>query len=182
MIALTGLSSQLTLLLWMTFLIPHVLASPQSAPFPDISFRDFSDFIINNFGEKISLPTVFMMLLSMTNNTKLLSLHFKQNPGPKATSWIKCLARAIIEQLGDNNAETLFSEHELSMFKNATARESNVSSLAVKLGGFSHLLGLYPYNNKQKFTGTLKHISHSSIQPALLICPNSSVCLTAGCG
>jgi hypothetical protein len=68
------------------------------------------------------------------------------------------------------------------MFKNATARESNVSSLAVKLGEFSHLLGLYPYNNKQKFTGTLKRISHSSIQPALLICPNSSVCLTAGCG
>ena len=68
------------------------------------------------------------------------------------------------------------------MFKNATARESDVSSLAVKLGTFSHLLGLYPYNNKQKFTGTLQCISHSSIQPALLICPNSSVCLTAGCG
>ncbi|KIJ92679.1 hypothetical protein K443DRAFT_113196, partial [Laccaria amethystina LaAM-08-1] len=144
--------SQLALLLWMTFLIPHVLASPQSAPFPDIGFQEFRDFIINNFGNKISLPTVTMMLLSMTNNTELLSLHFKQNPGSKATSWIKCLARAIIEQLGDNNADTLFSEYELSMFKNATARESNVSSLAVKLGEFSHLLGFYPFNNKQKFT------------------------------
>ena len=182
MIACTGLSSQLALLLWMSFLIPHVLGSPQSAPFPDIGFQDFSDFIINNFGNKISLPTVIMMLLSMTNNTELLSLHFKQNPGSKATSWIKCLAHPIIEQLGDNTAETLFSETELSMFKNATARESNVSSLAVKLGAFSHLLGLYPYNNKQRFTGTLQRISHSSIQPALLICPNSSVCLTAGCG
>ena len=164
MIACTGLSSQLALLLWMIFLIPHVLASPQSAPFPDIGFQDFSDFIINNFGNKISLPTVIMMLLSMTNNTELLSLHFKQNPGSKATSWMKCLARAIIEQLGDNTAETLFSETELSMFKNATARESDVSSLAVKLGAFSHLLGLYPYNNKQRFTGTLQRISHSSIQ------------------
>jgi hypothetical protein len=182
MITCTGLSSQLALLLWMIFLIPHVLASPQSAPFPDIGFQEFSDFIINNFGNKISLPTVIMMLLSMTNNPELLSLHFKQNPGSKATSWIKCLARAIIEQLGDNNADTLFSEYELSMFKNATARESNVSSLAVKLGEFSHLLGFYPFNNKQKFTGTLQRISHSSIQPALLICPNSSVCLTAGCG
>jgi hypothetical protein len=89
---------------------------------------------------------------------------------------------AIIEQLGDNNADTLFSEYKLSKFKNATARESNISSFAVKLGELSYLLGLYPYNNKQKFTGTLQHISHSSIQPALLIFPNSSVCLTAGCG
>ncbi|EDR09218.1 uncharacterized protein LACBIDRAFT_326641 [Laccaria bicolor S238N-H82] len=144
--------SQLSLLLWMAFLIPHALASPQSAPFPDIGFQDFSEFIINNFGDKISLPTVMMMLLSMTNNTELLSLHFKQSPGSNATSWIKCLARAIIEQLGDNDADTLFSENELSMFKNATARENNVSSLAVKLVEFSHLLGLYPYNNKQKFT------------------------------
>jgi hypothetical protein len=181
MIACTGLSSQLALLLWMLFLIPCVLASPQAAPFPDIGFQEFSDFIINKFGEKISLPTVIMMLLSMTNNTELLSLHFKQNPGSKATSWIKCLARAIIEQLGDNNADTLFSQSELSMFKNANARESNVSSLSMKLVEFSHLLGLYPYNNKQKFTGTLRRRSHSCIQPALLICPNSSVCLTAGC-
>ena len=44
MIACTGLSSQLALLLWMSFLIPHVLGSPQSAPFPDIGFQDFSDF------------------------------------------------------------------------------------------------------------------------------------------
>ena len=94
----------------MIFLIPHILASPQSTPFPDIGFQDFNDFIINNFGNKISLPTVIMMLLSMANNTVLLSLHFKQNPGSKATSWIKSLACAIIEQLGDNTAETLFSE------------------------------------------------------------------------
>jgi hypothetical protein len=42
-------------------------------------------------------------------------------------------------------------------------------------------LELYPYNQKQKFTGTLKPVSHDSIQPALLICPRSSVCLTSGC-
>jgi hypothetical protein len=124
MIACTGLSSQLALLLWMTSLIPCGLASPQAAPFPDIGFQEFSDFIINKFGEKISLPTVIMMLLSMTNNTELFSLHFKQKPRSKATSWIKCLARAIIEQLGDNNADTLFSQSELSMFKNPNARDS----------------------------------------------------------
>jgi len=71
-------------------------------------------------------------------------LHFKQDAGSKATSWIKCLACGIIQQLGPDNAETLFTETELSLFT----------------------------------TSTLKPISHSSIQPACLICPNSSVCLT----
>jgi hypothetical protein len=181
MIACTALSSQLALLFWISLWIPYVMASPQSSPFPDIVFKDFSDFIISNFGEKISLPTVIMMLLSMTNNTELLSLHFKQNSGSRATSWMRCLARAIMEQLGDNNISTLFSDSEFSMFTTATTKHTDVASFAVKLSDFSKLLGLYPYSNRGKFTGTLQHISHSSIQPALVICPNSSVCLTAGC-
>lgn len=118
----------------------------------------------------------------MTNNTELLSLHFKQDKsGSKATAWIKCLSRAILEQLGSDNADTLFSESELSMFDSATTRDRDVASLSMKLSEFSQLLGLYPYKNKNKFTGTLPPISHSSIQPARLICPNSSVCLTKGC-
>jgi CxC5 like cysteine cluster associated with KDZ transposases len=53
--------------------------------------------------------------------------------------------------------------------------------LAAKLSEFSQALELYPYNQRQKFTETLEPISHDSIQPALLICLNSSVCLTEGC-
>jgi hypothetical protein len=178
----TALSSQLALLFWVSLLIPHVMASPQSAPFPDIDFKDFSDFIISNFGQKISLPTVTMVLLSITHNTELLSLHFKQDQaGSRATLWIKCLSRAILEQLGSDNADTLFSESELSMFATATTKHRDVASLSLKLSELSQLLGLYPYNKKKKFTGTLQPISHSSIQPACLICPNSSVCLTKGC-
>ena len=181
-LACTALSSQLALLFWILLLIPHVMASPQSAPFPDIVFKDFSDFIISNFGHKISLPTVIMVLLSMTNNTELLSLHFKQDKGgSRATSWIKCLSRAILEQLGSDDADTLFSESELSMFETATTKDRDVASLSIKLSDFSQLLGLYPYNEKKKFTGTLQPISHNSIQPARLICPQSSVCLTKGC-
>ena len=109
----TALSSQLALLFWVSLLIPYVIASPQSAPFPDIDFKDFSDFIISNFGQKISLPTVIMVLLSMTHNTELLSLHFKQDKaGSRATLWIKCLSCAILE-LGSDNADTLFLESEL---------------------------------------------------------------------
>ena len=74
--AFTSLGPQL--LLGLVF-IPYVMASPQSGHFPSIAFKDFSDFILGNFGPTISLPTVIMLLLSMTNNTELLSLHFKQN-------------------------------------------------------------------------------------------------------
>ena len=157
------------------------MASHQSGSFPTIAFKDFSDFILGNFGPTISLPTVITLLLSMTNNPELLSLHFKQAEKSKSTSWIKCLARAVKEQLGDDNTKTLFSEAELSLFETSTTRDPDITSLAEKLGQFSQVLEIYPYNQKRKFTGTLQSISHDCIKPALLICPISAVCLTAGC-
>ena len=178
MVFTTSLGLQLPLAL---LFIPHVLASPQSGPFPSIAFKDFSDFILGQFGPRISLSTVIVLLLSMTNNTELLSLHFKQDPKGGSTSWIRCLARAIKEQLGADVTKTLFSESDLSQFDTATTRELDITTLAAKLSQFSQALEIYPYNQNKKFTGTLKPISHDSIQPALLICPNSSACLTAGC-
>jgi hypothetical protein len=161
--------------------IPHVVASPELGSFPSIAFKDFSDFILGKFGPTISLTTVITLLLSMTNNTELVSLHFKQAEKGGSTAWMKCLARAIREQLGADSTQTLFSDSELSRFEVTTTRDSEDISLATKLSEFSQILGLYPYNKRQKFTGTLNHISHDSIQPALLICPKSSVCLTSGC-
>ena len=167
------------------FFIPFVMASRQSGSFPSIAFKDFSDFILGNFGPTISLPTVITILLSITNNTELLSLHFKQAEKSRSTStstsWIRCLARAVKEQLGEENTKTLFSEAELSIFETATIRDRDITSLAAKLGQFSQALEIYPYNQRGKFTGTLQSISHDCIKPALLICPNSAVCLTAGC-
>jgi hypothetical protein len=140
----TALSSQLALLFWVSLLIPYVIANPQSAPFPDIDFKDFSDFIISNFGQKISLPTVIMVLLSMTHNTELLSLHFKQDKaGSRATLWIKCLSHAILEQLGSDNADTLFLESELSMFETTTAKHRDVASLSMKLSELSQLFNTF---------------------------------------
>ena len=161
--------------------IPYVAASPEVGSFPSIAFKDFSDFILGNFGPTISLTTVITLLLSMTNNTELISLHFKQAEKGGSTAWMKCLARAIKEQLGPDRTQTLFSEFELSVFETTITRDSDDISLAKKLSNFSQILELYPYKERRKFTGTLNHISHDSIQPALLICPKSSVCLTSGC-
>ena len=112
--------------------IPHVVASPQFAAFPSIAFKDFSDFILGNFGPKISLPTVIILLLSMTNNTELLSLHFKQAEKGGSTAWIKCLACAIKEKLGSDTTKTLFSASELSIVENTTTRNAVTTSLAKK--------------------------------------------------
>ena len=161
--------------------IPSVLASPEFASFPSIPFKDFSDFILENFGPTISLPTVITVLLSMTNNTELLSLHFKQSNNGGSTAWIKCLARAIKKQLGNETTKTLFFPSELAIFSNTKTKNVDITSLGKKLSQFSNTLELYPYNKRQKFTGTLKPICHDSIQPALVICPRSSVCLTLGC-
>jgi hypothetical protein len=161
--------------------IPHVVASPELGAFPSIAFKDFSDFILGKFGPTISLTTVITLLLSMTNNTELVSLHFKQAEKGGSTAWMKCLARAIKDQLGPDRTQTLFSDFELSSFETTITRDSDDKSLAIKLSKFSQILGLYPYDKRQKFMGTLNPISHESIQPALLICPKSSVCLTSGC-
>ena len=57
--------------------LPTVNATNPEQNFPDISFEEFNRFISNNFGSKISLSTVLMALLTMTNNSELLSLHIK---------------------------------------------------------------------------------------------------------
>lgn len=174
----TSLGFQLPLLLCC---IPGVMALPSSAPFPNINFKDFSEFILENFGENISLSTVFMLSLSITNNTEVLSLHFKQSRNGNLTSWINCLARGIKNQLDQETMETLFLEHELNTIEGSTAQDPEIAYLSKKLSKLSQILALYPYNCNKKFTGTLKPISHDSIKPALLICPNTSVCLTSGC-
>ena len=113
--------------------IPHVVASPELGAFPSM---DFSDFILGKFGPTISLTTVITLLLSMTNNTELVTLHFKQAEKGGSTAWMKCLACAIKDQLGPVRTQTLFSDFELSSFETTTTRDSDNISLATKLSEF----------------------------------------------
>lgn len=55
--------------------MPVVSAAPQTQPFPDLPFKNFSTSIEDTFGSKISLPTVLLILFSMIENPELLSLH-----------------------------------------------------------------------------------------------------------
>jgi hypothetical protein len=90
-------------------LLPTVSALPDASNFPDISFKDFNQFIQEYFGSDITLSQVLVVLFTLTENTGLLSLHARQQnpkyPGEARSSpsaWIKCLARGLQERLGTN--------------------------------------------------------------------------------
>ena len=57
---LTSLSPQLALGL---IFIPHVMASPQSGPFPSVAFKDFSDFTVSNKTVRVLVTFTKIVLL-----------------------------------------------------------------------------------------------------------------------
>jgi hypothetical protein len=59
-------------------MLPVTSASSVGAPFPDIPFKSFSQFISQNFSSKISLSTVLVIMFSLTENPDLLNLHARQ--------------------------------------------------------------------------------------------------------
>ena len=172
-----------TIIFWAVFLLailPMASALPNESAFPNITFAIFSEFIQENFSSDISLATVFTVLLTLTHNPLLLTLHARQqNPAvqgenkSKTSGWIKALARALKGKL-DAQSHTLQTDSE---------EETTVSdtSLGEKLDKLSKLLKLYPYNTKGKFQNKLMPVSHTEIQPAIVICPDSFVCEDMAC-
>jgi len=85
--------------------LPMVSAHNQENPFPNITFRVFSDFILNTFASKISLANVLLILFSLLENPELLNLHARQKypevPGEKksvASSWLKTFGKKLVEE------------------------------------------------------------------------------------
>ena len=172
-----------TIIFWAVFflaILPMASALPNESAFPNITFAIFSEFIQKNFSSDISLATVFTVLLTLTHNPLLLTLHARQqNPAvqgenkSKTSGWIKALARALKGKL-DAQSHTLQTDSE---------EETTVSdtSLGEKLDKLSKLLKLYPYNTKGKFQNKLMPVSHTEIQPAIVICPDSFECEDMAC-
>lgn len=96
---LRNLSTGMKLLTVISLLPGVSAASTEQQKFPNIPFKLFSEFVEDNFSSKISLSTVLLVLLTLTNNTELLSLHARQKnpvyPGEyktPVTAWIQALA------------------------------------------------------------------------------------------
>src|SRR6266478_8737600 len=161
-------------------LLPTVSALPNAGTFPDIAFKDFSQFVHENLGSEITLSQVLTILFTLTENTKLLSLHARQqNPkysGEARTSgsvWIKCLAWGLQERLGADQNQ-LYADQE-------TVAVDTFTEICTNLDAFAKVLRLYPYDSNGKFKGKLKPISNESIQPVHIICPDAVVCQIPKC-
>ena len=171
---------------WMVIFtnIPLVAAATNEQPFPNITFSMFSKFVEDNFISTVSLSTVLMALFTVTENTDLLSLHFRQrsadHPTEKrtsATSWIRCLGLAVNKRLDGENASLL---KEVDMDAGGSEQKKAIA-LGLKLEALAKVLGLYPINKSGKFKGKLKPVSHDQVQPIYTVCPNTPRCQTKSC-
>ena len=165
--------------------LPTVAAMPTQDHFPDVTFKVFSDFVIQNFSSQVSLATVLLVLFSLTENPDLLNLHSRQKnayvQGEKkwiTSGWIKSLARALKEHLG-SNAKTLMKHKELP--QNLDDDEL-VTSIATKLDLMASVLKLEPVFSKSgKLKKKLATISQHEITAVHVICPASMECEDLNC-
>ncbi len=161
--------------------LPLVTASPDTIPFPNISFDLFSQFVKDNFSSTISLTSVLYMVFSLTENPELLALHARQQNGRftgensvAVTAWIKDLSRMILEK-SDNNGSSLLKE------SNSTSIDARITALGMQLDGMAKLLRLHPSNKYGKVKHKLKPTSYKAIEGIHFICPNTFECTTHSC-
>ncbi|KAM6490231.1 hypothetical protein JOM56_014208 [Amanita muscaria] len=164
--------------------IPLVAATANEQPFPSITFSVFSKFIEDNFISTVSLSTVLMLLFTVTENTDLLSLHFRQrsadHPTEKstaATGWIRGLGAAVQRRLDEGNA-SLLKEFDMDA---GGSEQKEAITLGLKIDALAKVLGLCPINKSGKFKGKLKPVSHKQVQPIHTLCPNTATCHTVSC-
>ena len=161
---------------------PTVSAIPEQNPFPDVTFKIFSKFILDNFNSSITLSTVLMLLFTMMENPDLLNLHARQqNPlysGEHATTlsgWMKALAQGVEKKLGDEVKSLFNDDKEASMTADGIA-----NGIGKKLDRFSKMLNLSPYQRGQ-FQQKLKQVSQKEIEPVYMICPEAMACEVMQC-
>ncbi len=172
---------------WMTIFLNLPLvaaASNEQQPFPDVAFSLFSKFIEDNFASTVTLSTVLMLLFTVTENTDLLSLHFRQRSADQGqekstapTGWIRGLGSAVKRRVEEENA-LLLMESDVDA---EGSEQKTTIILGLKLDALARVLGLYPVNKSGKFKGKLKPVSHKKIQAVYTLCPNTPICRIAKC-
>jgi hypothetical protein len=97
--------------------------------------------------------------------------------GQTISGWMKALAHALEEKLGDN-VDRLFkqSEHKENMQSNQIN-----SGISIKLDTLSKVLKFSPYDTNGRHQKALKPVSEKVIEPDYVICPTSMECQTVSC-
>lgn len=159
-------------------------AAPTESQFPNIPFSAFNKIIESNFGSKISLATVLVLLFTLIENPDLFNLHFRQQHrehlGENATEingWIIALSNALLKRLGKQK-KTLLLDDEIN---EDLSSKDGVKCVAKKLDQMAVALDLTPYEKDGGYSGKLLPISLVKVRPVYIICPTSLVCATKKC-
>jgi hypothetical protein len=91
------------------------------------------------------------------------------------------IAVLVIKKSGViTNLNERLGEKSDSLLKKTQSTSGDLKIVAIgdKLDHLSKILDLYPYDDKGHFQGKLKPTSHDELKPVLLICLNSSFCVT----
>lgn len=171
-------------------LVPGVSAISPTQSFPNISFHDFANFISSTFSDDISLPTVLVLLFTLTENPEFLNLQGRRKFSKLAdddkisavTPWMAMLARLLLGvRLPDTRDELFRPEDSIHFGSGVSYTTQSVNSLSKKLDSMILLLDLNTY----QANGTLRHrrkpISYDMIEPIHLICPQAYQCEMEGC-
>jgi hypothetical protein len=144
--------------IWLYMALP-VSAIPSQSQFPNILFTDFSRAVTTTFGPNITLATVLAMLFSLTDNSDLLNLHFRQQHPTesgenkiKISGWITGLVNALSDKLGKKRTSSLFFNYEYSdsLWEN-DGEKHRIKLIAGKLDSFANSLDLSPYDQDGKY-------------------------------
>jgi len=120
---------------WLLSWIPVAAASGlNERPFPDIKFREFSDFIGLNFNSEISLSSVLVILLSLTENVQQEKKRYRGERSTPIAAWIRVLANSLRKKLKLDDTPIL------SDITDGTADEQITSAVALKLDAVTNLL------------------------------------------
>lgn len=158
-------------------------------PFPDIPFHDFADFIQLNFSADITLSTVLTLLFTLTQNPEFLNLHGRQQHSKlqgesshDITGWMKVLSRLLLGVRLRETRQELFSFAEgIILTESQNYTTASVSTLSRKLNHMITLLRLNTFKPNGKLRHRRRAISHDTIQPIHLICPQAHQCETLSC-
>ena len=163
---------------------PSVQAAGVESAFPNISFEMFSAFIQSTFSPNISLSSVLMLIFTLNENTDLLNLHarnqnrqFRYEQKRSSSTWMNALSHAIQKKTNEKKLKSLFTKDERP--SDLTGSEAT-EILSIKLDSFANLLGLNPFKDG-KFIQKIQKISNDAIQPILVLCPKSYVCMNGAC-
>ncbi|KAJ8689060.1 hypothetical protein PTI98_013123 [Pleurotus ostreatus] len=143
-------------------------------------FTEFAQSIQDNFGPKIKLSTVLMLLMTLVSNTDLLNLHGQQQASQQqeSTSWMAALVRAVKAKLSDSGFVSLFTTDDL---QTSRSEQQQITLAGKKLSRFSRSLSLASHSSIGNFKSKLRPISTASIQPIILITPIIMACPTLNC-